>query len=724
MSLNEIVNVVITRQTQTVTEQGFGIPMILGPSVQFTDRIKYYTDMDEVALDFPPSTPEYIAAQDIFSQVISPELIAIGRRQVDELTIAIETAMSGKIYTNIINGITYAIPSNSTATYSVVTLNADLVTGNRIGVSVNGTQVGTVTSVIKYSTDFTTGSSTVTTINGDAAGAGVPFTADNAGTLAAIATQIEGVTSVQSATSDGIDTITVVFANPGDNTVDSSITIGGSEPVATISQGGFVFDTSSTETLQNIANAIALLPGIASAIVSGPDSRTLSVMGPKGVTATVNSFVVTLGASQPGVNITNPLQPTTAETIVEDIVQAINDDPDATVTATDNLDGTYTISNDVAGEPLTVKVSTDIVNPNGARVVVTQVMPNTTYNITLNGVEFSYISPLNVQTTLQVAAGLVEIINLLNTTVAVEVEDNLDGSIQITSTNPSSTFSISVTPDILTIQKGMVIQTLVGSDPVEDDLTTINNINSDWYALISTERELQTVLDIAEWVETRIKLFGTASADPTIINVDAGVDNTSIAARLNQNGYIRSFVMYHQDAAFDYPEAAWFGRVLPLEPGSETWKFKTLNTISYSNLTTTQQNRAFAKKCNTYQFVGGVGMTANGTTAQGEYIDIVRGIDWLTATIQRFVFAILVNNPKVPYTDAGITAVQAEVMRALSLGVSNNFIASDPEYIVTVPKAADVPSVDKANRILRNVRFTATLSGAIHATFIKGVVSV
>ena len=235
--------------------------------------------------------------------------------------------MSGKIYTNIINGITYAVPSNSTATYSVVTLNADLVTGNRIGVAVNGTQVGTVTSVIKYSTAFTSGSSTVTNVNGSPAGAGVLFTTDNAGTLAAIATQIDGVAAVASATSDGIDTITVVFANPGNNTVNSSITIGGSEPVATISQGGFVFSGSSASTMQAIADAIELLPNIASAIVSGPDSRTLSVMGPDDVTATVNSFVVTLGASQPGVNITNPLQPTTAENMVEDIVQAINDDP-------------------------------------------------------------------------------------------------------------------------------------------------------------------------------------------------------------------------------------------------------------------------------------------------------------------------------------------------------------------------------------------------------------
>ena len=84
----------------------------------------------------------------------------------------------------------------------------------------------------------------------------------------------------------------------------------------------------------------------------------------------------------------------------------------------------------------------------------------------------------------------------------------------------------------------------------------------------------------------------------------------------------------------------------------------------------------------------------------------------------------MVNNPKVPYTDAGIAVIQSEVMRALALGVSNYFLASDPSPVVTVPKAADVPPTDKANRILRNVKFQATLSGAIHVVVVRGIVSI
>ncbi|MEM0173058.1 MAG: DUF3383 family protein, partial [Sulfolobaceae archaeon] len=351
---------------------------------------------------------------------------------------------------------------------------------------------------------------------------------------------------------------------------------------------------------------------------------------------------------------------------------------------------------------------------------VTQVQPNTEYKVTLGGVEYVYVTPNNIQSADQIVQGLIDEINLVPLRLDVNATNLNDGSFRVESSNNIEVFSVAVTPSLMSYQTGLIVQPLVASNPVATDLDLINNTNNTWYALISTDRDPTTVKAIADWVETRIKLFGTTSDDPAIINVQAGTDTTSIAAILNQAGYVRTFVMYHQDADSDFPEAALFGRVLPLEPGSETWAFKTLNTISYSNLTTTQVNNALAKKANIYTFVGGVGITQNGTVAQGEYIDIIRGVDWLRARIQEFVFALLVRNDKIAYTNAGIATIQAEVMRALALGVSNNFLSDDPSPVVTVPLAQNVPANDKANRILRNVKFTATLSGAIHVVRITG----
>lgn len=730
MPLRDIVDVVITRQTQTVTEAGFGIPMILGANVRFNDLIRFYSSMDEVAVDFSPSDPEYIAAQDIFTQSISPPQIAIGRRQVDNVTVNVETAMTGEDYILNIDGDEISVSSSSTTTYSVVNLNQNLVAGNRIAVAVDGVGVGTVTSIIDFDDDFVTSNSIVATVNGTPLSA-VPFNTNQSTTIAALASALAaapGITGGGSATVTGPRQITVVFAAAGSNTINSVVTTGGaSQPVATIAQGQFAFSVDTQTTMQNIANAIIAAHPTYIVSVSGLQFRTLTVQGPPNTTAVVNSFVVSGGASQATATITNPLQAVTAESVAADIVAALNDtppQPDLPVTATDNLDGTFTLTGKVPGVAWTLRMSTTIINPNQAKVRVTQVEPNQLYRITINGINYDYTSLITVQNSTEISTALVDLINAVPKQVPVTADLNVDGSIELEADDLTQTFSLSVSPEIMSIEKGLIQQPLVPSNPVADDLTAINNANSTWYALIATSRDVPTVKAIAAWVEARIKLFGTASADETIINVPAGTDTASIAAFFNQAGYVRTFVMYHQDAAFDYPEAAWFGRVLPLVPGSETWKFKTLNGISYSNLTTTQSNNALGKKANTYEFVGGVGITANGTVAQGEYIDIVRGIDWLTARIQEFVFSVLVRNPKVPYTDAGIAVIQSEVMRALSLGVSNDFLASNPAPEVTVPKSADVPPTDKANRILRNVKFNATLAGAIHAVVIRGTVSV
>lgn len=724
MPLNDIVNVVITRQTQTVSEAGFGVPMILGASKNFTDLIRFYSSMDEVAVDFSPSEDEYVAAQDIFAQDISPTQIAIGRRQVDNATIAVETPMTGRSYTVILNNIPVTVTATTAFTYSVVTLLGDLVTDNRINLSVNGTGIGTITSVIDFDIDFVASNSIVATVNGTPIAA-VPFNTDQATTMTDLATAIDAVGSVASATVTDVRQITVLFNAVGTNTVNSVITTAGAtQPVATISQGGFVFNTDTQTTLQEIADQILVQFPTYTAYVSQAPERVLTVLGPTGTTATVNFFTVTQGASQTTVTITNPLQPVTRNSIVQQFVTVINANGLLPVTATNNNDGTFTLVNKVPGTAWTLRVSSNISNTNSALVRITQVRPNTEYTVTLNGVDYSYVTTDAIQTEQQIIQALVTLINLTPQAVVVIATNNGNDTFRIETPNPLNTFNVSVTPSIMTAETGLVILPYQATNNVDTDLTTINNANSNWYALILLDRGQPSVLLAANWIESRIKIFGTASSNSDIINVAPGTDTTSIAAVLNIGGYVRTFVMYHQDASYDFPEAAWFGRVLPLEPGSETWKFKTLRSVSYSNLTTTQSNNALGKKANTYEFVGGVGITQNGTMAQGEFIDIIRGIDWLTSRIQEYVYSVLVNNDKVPYTDAGIATIQSQVMRVMQLGVSNNFLASDPVPVVTVPKSADVPAIDKANRILRNVRFTATLAGAIHAVVIRGEVSV
>jgi len=70
------------------------------------------------------------------------------------------------------------------------------------------------------------------------------------------------------------------------------------------------FATSHLATMNAIAAAILAQPNIASAVVGGAGNHTLTVTATEGNVAIVNSFVVTLGASQATATITNTTQDT------------------------------------------------------------------------------------------------------------------------------------------------------------------------------------------------------------------------------------------------------------------------------------------------------------------------------------------------------------------------------------------------------------------------------
>lgn len=80
MSLADIVNVQITRETKGVTRAGFGTALILGPNANFNARVQYFTDLSAVddVLAGGTAAPEYLAVQDAFAQLPRVTRIAIG----------------------------------------------------------------------------------------------------------------------------------------------------------------------------------------------------------------------------------------------------------------------------------------------------------------------------------------------------------------------------------------------------------------------------------------------------------------------------------------------------------------------------------------------------------------------------------------------------------------------------------------------------------------------
>ena len=172
-----------------------------------------------------------------------------------------------------------------------------------------------------------------------------------------------------------------------------------------------------------------------------------------------------------------------------------------------------------------------------------------------------------------------------------------------------------------------------------------------------------------------------------------------------------------------FPESAWQGGQLPKQPGSITWWGKTLIGITPDVLTTTAINNVKGKNGNVYETIAGVSMMHNGVVASGEYIDIIRGVDWIHARISENVFSLLANADKVPFTDAGVGSIMTEIRAVLDTAVENGILVKDT-IIVSAPLVADVSTANKANRLLPDVTFSGTLAGAIHKVTINGKVSV
>jgi hypothetical protein len=201
-----------------------------------------------------------------------------------------------------------------------------------------------------------------------------------------------------------------------------------------------------------------------------------------------------------------------------------------------------------------------------------------------------------------------------------------------------------------------------------------------------------------------------------------------IFSTLQGLSYTRSVGLYSGTAngssTDQWAELAWAGRMLPTDPGSATWKFKTLAGVTADTFTDTERTNLKGKNANIYETIGGVSITQEGVVAVGEFIDIIRGVDWLEVRLQEDIYAQLVNADKVPYTDPGITAIEGTVKARLSNAIEVGLLAEDPEPVTTVPKSADILPADKIARTLNNVEFTGTLAGAIHFVNVTGVVTV
>ncbi len=250
-----------------------------------------------------------------------------------------------------------------------------------------------------------------------------------------------------------------------------------------------------------------------------------------------------------------------------------------------------------------------------------------------------------------------------------------------------------------------------GAEPVTDAVKRALKAGG-WYGLALTDAEEADYDDVADIIETQEKIFAFRTGGKT--------------TALRNRDRMRSFGIYSEDA---YAHIAWLAQCFQYDPGSESWAYKTLAGVEPSALSNMEMRGLEDEGLNYYIACAGKNITRNGKMAGDEWIDVIRFRDWLKNQIQLKVYGLFVSNPKIPYTDGGITLVENQVEAVLKAGQDTGGIA-DTEYdaddnpvhgyTVTVPRAAELSSEQRAGRKLTGVRFTARLANAIHVVELVG----
>ena len=99
-NIDRIVSVQIALNTTGISKEGFSTLLIVGATTKVLPRVSTYTSSVQMIDDgFKADDPLYLMASDFFSQIPHPNVLKVGRRQVDEVSVTVKNVKAeGGIY--------------------------------------------------------------------------------------------------------------------------------------------------------------------------------------------------------------------------------------------------------------------------------------------------------------------------------------------------------------------------------------------------------------------------------------------------------------------------------------------------------------------------------------------------------------------------------------------------------------------------------------------------
>lgn len=266
------------------------------------------------------------------------------------------------------------------------------------------------------------------------------------------------------------------------------------------------------------------------------------------------------------------------------------------------------------------------------------------------------------------------------------------------------------------------------AEPDEGDLAAalseLSQVHNDWYWLIYAprEHEPEDTIELANWVSGAGKFAVLTNTPGTVEAITMEVQLLS-----SELETARVYFFAHTDPE-KFPDAALVGRMAPLEPGTATFKFKTLSGVTEAKFKIGDITSFHDAGINTYVRKFGVLQTSEGFVSDGSYADIQLTKDWLKARMEERISRVLYTNEKIPYDNIGIAQVVDPIRTTLKEATNRELVARGSDgsgiFVVHAPRREEIDPNDRANRILPDVHWDATLAGAVHNVKVSGVVRV
>ena len=255
-------------------------------------------------------------------------------------------------------------------------------------------------------------------------------------------------------------------------------------------------------------------------------------------------------------------------------------------------------------------------------------------------------------------------------------------------------------------------------------MAAITAEDDSFYGFADVTRDPARAAAFSAWGEAHKKLHAVAAAG----GKQATNITTDIGSILKNANYFRTFTD-NLNNADDFSHIGLMAKKFASLPGSETWAFTTLAGVTTEVLSPSEISNLKFRNMNYYTNYRNLALSMDGRVAAGEWIDIIRFRDWLEEEIRVRCFSVKIDS-RIPYDDTGIAIFGQAIHSALDLGVRRGGIVADypnekgngtiPGFTISLPRASTISNADKRARVLRDVKFEATLRGAIHAEQIRG----